>query len=456
VNTGKLGATPRWWAALLILLCAGAILAAVLVTGPGSSRAASQRIVTATRGVVESTVSGSGTLSAPETDVNFASAGTLAAIDAKVGQHVVEGQRLGQIDPADAKIALEQAQANVQSAEAKLAQAEAAQTTTTGSRTPASSSSPSASSSSASESAATKAADIASAQAALDSAQLAETSAQRTLDETTLVAPTAGTVASVTGAVGDSVSGGGTSSSSRTAGSSAGSSGAGSGSGGSGAGAGSSGSGAGAGSSGSSGGSSAFVVLVDRSKMALTVPFSESDIHQLKRGQPATVTVNAIPGLELAAHVSSIDMLPTTNSGVVSYDVTFALDQRDAGLRPGMTATAQVVVSRVQDAVTVPTSAISRRGGGTTVSLWKNGTSTPQPVVTGLAGDNTTQVISGLRAGQQVAIPIATSLGTTGTAGGGLGARAGGGGLGLGLGGGGGGGGFFGGGGGRRSAGPGG
>ena len=92
--------------------------------------------------------------------------------------------------------------------------------------------------------------------------------------------------------------------------------------------------------------------------MQLVVPLSESEIGNVKVGQTATVTVEALDGTKLAAHVGEVATLSTSNSGVVSYDVTFQLDQMAAGLKPGMSATAEVVVKQAEG-VNVPTSAIS-------------------------------------------------------------------------------------------------
>jgi macrolide-specific efflux system membrane fusion protein len=158
--------------------------------------------------------------------------------------------------------------------------------------------------------------------------------------------------------------------------------------------------------------------------------------------------VNALPGKKLAARVASVAALSTASSGVVSYDVTFTLTQSAAALKPGMTGSAQVVVSQVAGVVSVPTSAISRRGGGSTVTVVSGGKQVQRDVTTGVTGDSTTEVISGLNAGDQVAVPLptVTSAAATGAGPGGGGAfRGGGGGAGLGgggFGGGGGGGGF--------------
>jgi hypothetical protein len=163
------------------------------------------------------------------------------------------------------------------------------------------------------------------------------------------------------------------------------------------------------------------------------VPLSESEIVHVRVGQPATVTVEALEGQKLAAHVVSVATLSTTNSGVVSYDVTFQLDQAVSGLKPGMSATAEVVVKQ-EEGVNVPTSAIS----GGSVTVVKDGKQSSRRVVTGLAGNSSTIVLSGLRAGEQVALPVATTTGgaasltsrLAGRTGGGLGGALGGGGLG--------------------------
>jgi HlyD family secretion protein len=176
--------------------------------------------------------------------------------------------------------------------------------------------------------------------------------------------------------------------------------------------------------------------------MQMIVSVSESDIGSVHAGQPATVSVSALPNLEFAANVTSISVLPTSSSGVVSYSVTLLLTQGSSELRAGMSATATIVTAQAAGAVTVQSAAISSRGTGSTVTVDKNGTMVVTPVITGIVGSSATQIVAGLSAGEEVAIPIATSVatagstGSAGTLGGGLGGLAG-------LGGGGGGGGRF-------------
>jgi multidrug efflux pump subunit AcrA (membrane-fusion protein) len=524
--------TPTWTRLVLIVACIGAVaLAAVLVGPPSQASVTTQRVITAEKGVVQSTVSGDGTLQpVTQEDVNFNTSGTLTHLDVSAGDQVTQGQLLATLDRSQAEVALQQANASLASAHASLQQAEDAQANAsvsatettasaadiaytvraaaaaeTGPTGPAGSGAPSqqtvvthtttvtavptggsggqgastpsgtsrrnaasgsgssgsgssgsgSGSSGAASDPATLAANVASAQATVASAELSVQAAKQTLSDTNLYAPVSGTIASVADVqVGDSVSAGGSSSASSSSSSGTGSSGAS----GSGSGSGRSGAGTGTGSSsssssgaGSSSSSSPLFTIVNLSAMELVVPFTESDIGKVKVGQSATVTVDAISGLELAAHVTNVSLLATTSGSVTSYDVTLKLDQNDTQLKPGMSATAQVVVSQATGAVSVPSTAISRAGGQSTVTVLRNGKQVVTPVTTGVVGDSTTQILSGVTPGQQLVITTRTNLGSSGAASslgglGGLGGAGGGGafrglagGGGVGLGGGGGG-----------------
>jgi hypothetical protein len=160
--------------------------------------------------------------------------------------------------------------------------------------------------------------------------------------------------------------------------------------------------------------------------MTMTVAFSESDISKIKVGQPANITLEALSGVELAAHVSAISTLGTSSSGVVSYDATLTLDQRDSRVKPGMSASAAVITGQASG-VNLPNSAVTTTGSVGRVNLLTNGKAVPTTVVVGLVGDSRTQIISGLKSGDQVQVTTtlpalgssssAATSGTLGTAG---------------------------------------
>ena len=503
-------------------LATAGVIAAVLVVGtPSSGSTVRERTVTVAKGVVQSTVSGSGNLSpATQTELSFGASGRVTKVYVKAGQHVTTGQLLAKIDTADADVALAQARADLSSAQDTLTQIQSGTTTTSTaadtstsasasatattamvpiasaaqatSGTPASTTTPpatttptpatrpsttptpatttpstttsrgattsgggtargssgaagSGSSSGSSGSAGSSGAagssgggstmSEASAAAAVESAQLAVDKAEQALAATSLRAPDAATVAAVNGAAGDQV----------TAGSS-GTSGSGGSSSSTGAGAGAGGASATGSSSGST--SSGFITLTQLSRMHLDVSLSESDIGDVKVGQAATVTVNAASGEQVAGKVITIGVLSSSSSSgtssAVSYPVTIALTQTTKGLRAGMTATADIVTAQSAGLV-VPTQAL--RNGSVTVV--KDGKRTTRRVETGVAGDSTTQVVSGLSAGDQVIVTsTSAAAGAAASGAAGAGARTGLGGGPAGAGGLGGGGGGFGGGGG--------
>jgi hypothetical protein len=142
----------------------------------------------------------------------------------------------------------------------------------------------------------------------------------------------------------------------------------------------------------------------------MDVQLAESDIGSVKVGQSATVTVNALQGQEMAAHVSAIGVLPTSStssgsSGAVSYPVTVVLDQGGSGVRDGMSATADIVTGRASGLV-VPNQAV--QGGMVTVE--HNGARTQQRVQTGVVGDTSTQVLSGLKQGDTVVVTSPSAI----------------------------------------------
>jgi multidrug efflux pump subunit AcrA (membrane-fusion protein) len=409
------------------------VVAAVVVTGPEeASSTTSERVVTVAKGVVQSTVSGSGNLSPANTmNLSFGASGRVTKVYVKPGEHVTSGELLARIDPTAAEVDLAEAKASLQSAQDTLDDVESGTTTTAtaasapGTATtasvkataaqakdssaapssttappsttaPASTTTPSTTTRTTTPTTTTPSGSgsgsgnatmsEAAAAAAVKSAQLAVDNAEDALEATALRAPGAATVAEVNGAVGDQVSG-----SSGASSASSGSSGA-------------AGAGAAATSSSSTTTSSAFVVLTQLSRMHLEVSLSESDIGDVAVGQQATVTVNAASGEEVAGKVVAIGVLSsstssTGSSSAVSYPVTIALTQTTKGLRAGMSATAEIVTAQAEGVV-VPTQAL--QGGSVTVV--KDGRRTTQRVQAGVAGDRSTQVVSGLSAGDQVVV----------------------------------------------------
>ena len=138
--------------------------------------------------------------------------------------------------------------------------------------------------------------------------------------------------------------------------------------------------------------------LVDLAQLEVVAGFSEIDAAKISPGQAATVTVDALPNEKFAAHVLSVDTLSTVTSNVVTYNVTFVLDNPSAKVKPGMSADVDVIIAQADNVLNLTSSAVRTTGGRSTVTVRRNGEDVTVSVVTGLKGDSTTEIVSGLSA----------------------------------------------------------
>ena len=97
-----------------------------------------------------------------------------------------------------------------------------------------------------------------------------------------------------------------------------------------------------------------FTLAEDLTKMDLQVDVDEADVGRVKEGQQATFTVDAYPDMSFQATVSQVRYGSQTVDGVVTYKTLLDVDNSDLLLRPGMTATSDIVVNRIEDAVLIP------------------------------------------------------------------------------------------------------
>lgn len=104
-----------------------------------------------------------------------------------------------------------------------------------------------------------------------------------------------------------------------------------------------------------------FTIAKDLNKMEVDLAVGEPDVGNLRTGQPVSFTVLAFPGVTFHGTVAQIRINPTTIQNVVTYDTVVYADNADRRLRPGMTASAAIVTSHVDDALVVPLAALSFR-----------------------------------------------------------------------------------------------
>lgn len=145
--------------------------------------------------------------------------------------------------------------------------------------------------------------------------------------------------------------------------------------------------------------------LPDLSQMQVKVSIPEAQIDMLTVGQTARITLDAIPGRSFSGKLSSKGILPSAedewlNPDTKVYTVKIDFDESGSHLRPGMTATVEILVRRLEGVAYVPIQAVQTDGEGRHRCLLANGES--RVVSLGARSRSFVEVVQGLEAGEQV------------------------------------------------------
>jgi len=193
-------------------------------------------------------------------------------------------------------------------------------------------------------------------------AEIAVSEAQRALDEATLKAPYDGTVASIDIQVGDLVSS-----------------------------------------------QLPAITLLTPGALKVLLTVGETDLPSLRQGMVGVMIFDALQNKPFAVVITAMGLAPKVEQGIVTYEVEAALlgVGEDAASRPvpGMNGSAVLVTEERKDILTVPNSAVRRRGEEVVVEVMVDGKTEIRPVQTGLSDNDNSEVVSGLEEGDLVVVP---------------------------------------------------
>ena len=146
------------------------------------------------------------------------------------------------------------------------------------------------------------------------------------------------------------------------------------------------------------------ITLVDTNYIRFTGLVDEIDIMKVSQGEPATITVDAIPNKTFTGKVQFISPFGVLSGSVVKFTVFIALDPSDAPLRGGLSATAVVTSSSAKDALLVPVSLVFTTRNGSFVMVENAQTGKPErkQVTIGVKNAQYVQVLTGLNEGDKV------------------------------------------------------
>ena len=101
-----------------------------------------------------------------------------------------------------------------------------------------------------------------------------------------------------------------------------------------------------------------FSIAEDLTQMEVQVDVDEADVGKVEEGQMASFSVDAYPDRTFPATIRELRFASETVQGVITYKAVLTVDNSELLLRPGMTATAEIIVEQVQDALLVPNAAL--------------------------------------------------------------------------------------------------
>jgi len=157
------------------------------------------------------------------------------------------------------------------------------------------------------------------------------------------------------------------------------------------------------------------ITLLTPDALEVELTLGETDLPSVKVGQKGVIIFDAIQEKAYPLTVTEIGLAPTTQQGVVTYLATAQLTDFDpnADVRPapGMSGSAVIVTQEKTNVLAVPNRAIRRQGQNQIVDVMIDGKLETRVVRTGISDVEKTEILSGLKAGDLVALPGGAAAG---------------------------------------------
>lgn len=150
------------------------------------------------------------------------------------------------------------------------------------------------------------------------------------------------------------------------------------------------------------------IKLPDTSRMKVTIKVHESHVGLVQAGQPAFVKLDSIPDQRFAGVVQKVALLPDSqarfgNPNLKVYNTEIVItDSLPPEVKPGVSAQAEIIITNISNAVTVPLQAVTTLKGRQVVYVQKSGKHVPVPVEVGMFNTKFIEVTSGVSEGDRV------------------------------------------------------
>jgi len=144
------------------------------------------------------------------------------------------------------------------------------------------------------------------------------------------------------------------------------------------------------------------IMVLASGAVEIHVTVEEARLAQVRAGQTVQLTVPAYPGLVIPARVTNV--APAGDARAHTFDARIEPDTQDQRLLPGMYAQVQVIAAQKPDAILVPREAVVQQGLRNIVFVNDNGRASARQVELGMTDDKSSEIVSGLSAGEQIVV----------------------------------------------------
>lgn len=142
------------------------------------------------------------------------------------------------------------------------------------------------------------------------------------------------------------------------------------------------------------------LTIADQDRLCVDCKVDEFDIFRIRVGQECKIFVPALSGEALAGRVASIN--PQTSEKGTFFQVRSVIEQPNALLKVGISATVEITFEEKNEVLVVPLSALVKRGGQTGVYLINGKKTQYTEVKLGLTDNDVAEVVDGLAEGQEI------------------------------------------------------
>jgi len=153
-----------------------------------------------------------------------------------------------------------------------------------------------------------------------------------------------------------------------------------------------------------------FVTIIADNALQLVAMVDETDIANVRPGNPVTFTVDSYPSRDFGGVAESIAPKATIGSGVVNYEVAIRIGKDTQLLKPDMTANVSVQTAQ-HEALLVPAAAVQRNGDEDFVYVPGKAGPERRSVVVGTKNAAMIEIKRGVAAGDDVLVLAATDAG---------------------------------------------